>query len=466
MPNNNYAIVQGPRNKLKQTYALEQVIRILLNSPKNQFFNNSKGEIYLSVSAEIGGEFIQKIDRKSEYIKKAADGTFNINITKILQAKPDFEQLIFNDDDLAKSEKYFWGCDSDTKPIYHKNLNPAEIYAIQSYSDAQTYVAIQDFLINKGSYPNKYSYGEIIGNSLNYHWAYLLITICIASHGLAKPMPEPIANGKLSRVENVDIKKPFFKSRLEKMKKKMAIRQEGFTSTSAEGGGWSSKNKNCHIIINSGEEAELNPIGKPIMDISVHKYENEVLFPPGTQFIVESYSNENNLHKFCWTPIRSIEDALDTHNKDKYSTLKKRQAVQAAKAQLMQIYGRSSTTSEELLHKLKDYYDSCKDNIDIHGHKHEWIDAAIGIKNTNSWQILGAEIRNEALANLKEFLDDQTITHDKKILKLKEVKEWKLFNEPLSNFFNRNKETNESREINTMLEQLIGEQDRHDRVKP
>jgi hypothetical protein len=309
--NNRDDLLQGPRLKSDATYDLERIAKALLYQPESVNFSyNNKHELEVFI-----------------------DG-ITYNITHILKNKPDFEQFIFSRSELIRYAKLHQEQYGHVSYISHllyrlkyeydvyqkgeiicvddiRHLSRGEQLAISSYTNHSEY--IQNFLFSEGTndfhlYNNNYTqFKQVL--------THILLTTCIASYGLSQPLLQKREGSIIcQRLEKVDPSYDFFKKKKEAAEKQKIYRHIGFTSANQYWAVMTADFLDCNCQIQITSSAGLNPIGKSIKFASVAKFEDEILFPPGTQFQYTEYTYKkperpNSIeHHFSCVPVRLLND--------------------------------------------------------------------------------------------------------------------------------------------------------------
>lgn len=283
-------IISGPRNKSLATRHLEYIAYALLYKPQQ----------------------VKAIHHDYKLIVNIQNHSFNLS--DILEGRPDFEQLYFTIQQLDFYCKRYSAplpnccCMSFIGPKKIE-LHPAEESALAKWTSSH-YIKMQNLLWNapEGS-----------------DWIYILLDICIASHGLSKPLtdikhsPCELTRGESARQA---------KSRPCEVGKSTFYTEKGFTATAHN----SFINFFClfrPVTVNFRQEKSINPLGKPISQYSVTCIEQEVLFPPNTEVIYtnkgyQTHQGFKGVQWFKWnkeprqyweaTPVRSINSSPTVYN--------------------------------------------------------------------------------------------------------------------------------------------------------
>jgi hypothetical protein len=275
----SFQIKAGPRNKSLATQHLEYIMHALLADELIKIFYLKSHEIKVTID----------------------DCTFNI--TKILAATPDFEQLHFSQSQLEcyleyRKQNGEWYTISRSE----SNLHLAEQLAINDWTGNDSYWFMNALLRNYTLDKNHFCTEKI---------AKLLLKICIAASALGKPVANALATiTRCYRDESVGLHNAeFLQQRVMYAWHKKIINHTGFTAASALG---HRQNFFSQRLVNTviQQEPSLNPIGKNIAMLSRYKNlhgiltENEVLFPPNTEF---KFTGKD----FDWhaEPVRSVNYA-------------------------------------------------------------------------------------------------------------------------------------------------------------
>ncbi|MDR3492158.1 MAG: hypothetical protein P4M12_08995 [Gammaproteobacteria bacterium] len=263
-----WKIEAGPRVKSLATEHLEYITYALMN--KNSGIN-----------------FFQKNDQTKIEIQGKI-----FNLTALLKSKPDFEQLIFTKwqlDAYQKESGIYTQVDDE-----YRHLHSVEIYAIKVWT-GNMYSVMNKLLRNFTISPRLLEYEG------------LLLIICIAAQALSKP---PLSS---SLCRSVSYRREeagrYFEERRQRCQSNQLVTNRGFTAASTNGS--TVFNYRRHLTYFS-QPNSLNPIGKYINEISCSRGENELLFPPNTEFI---YKEEND---YTWSaqPVRSanpIDEGIYHH---------------------------------------------------------------------------------------------------------------------------------------------------------
>lgn len=292
-------LLQGPRVKTEATRQLEELVQLLLSNYKsmNCFFN-SLNELEIVIDSKL------------------------FNITQILHHEPDFSQLTLEPAHLSKYACFainakhkptigFWKIptelDYKNRDKYNEceHLHYGEKLAITFYTSVSFYHKIQEFLRSSAQSKNLQSQSF---KNLNHLVPEILLGASVAAHGLAKvpnTIPEEnIPYNRYYRYEHGVTSAEFFKNRLAAQNTQESLIERGFVSTSTGCGFKLGLLHNINTVVY--ENAAINPLGKKVKALSKVPIENEVLYPPGTQFQYTDYMENDNNHFFCATPIRSL----------------------------------------------------------------------------------------------------------------------------------------------------------------
>ena len=277
----------GPRRKTMSTHYLECIIYAMLDKDTEVYMNyDEKGDCQVRFNRNC------------------------FNLTSILKKTPDFEHFSFTKQQLdvylerLEDKRRFFGLHAPKQPSY---LHPAERLALHYWTldlfnsdngriQLLSYSSIQSFL---RSFARKPSLIALIEPSK------FLTTICIAAHGLSKSPPSISSRAIISYRGERD--NDFLEARITAARAVKPIRNTGFTASSI-------RYQNCfgNIKTEIFQAPSLNPIGKNIGKLSDYSREQEVLFPPNTEF---AYIQESDTQWKAY-PIRGInqeKDKNDTH---------------------------------------------------------------------------------------------------------------------------------------------------------
>lgn len=293
-------LVQGPRMISDATLELQALVNGLLKGNEISFRYNSAGELEI------------KID-DIEY-----------NLTDILKHQPDFEHLNFSPEELDQYVNLLRAnnCDVDM-PKAPPYLHTGEKAAIQIYT-SNYYEDIQSFLRNGGTLKQlKKIQDEDNASDMLKELKILLLTVCVASHGLSKPQnlgkdKDDLVVLRRGEQDNTNMNE----SRAQDMKSNKAItRNVGFTSSSSEDTVGQFKHKNTEITYIQPKSG----IAKSISRFSRHSDEKEGLFTPGTQFKIIGVDSLNKRGKteVLAVPVRTITNIPEAKSYSIFKAQKK-----------------------------------------------------------------------------------------------------------------------------------------------
>lgn len=291
-------LTQGPRTKKDATFAFQEVVGLLLNSPKDVIISyNEKNELEI------------KVGDIPPY-----------NITDILRNDPDFEQLQFTNEEL---DRYvvFLKKEAESKPRLtssfvteseytardpnkvNEHLHYAEKLAITLYASAGnatvTFFEMQNFLRNFAMKPVQRDMMIPVKKLDLLTIKELIFVIAIASHGLSKPLDPNLSLQEnmdssaeeiqvLTRGENSGLDYAVNQDRKEDLDNKRATSSSGFVSTSMEAKVAKSFGSVTTLsFLNPGNSS----MGRDIQSLSSSE-EKEVLFVPGMQYKVTDYKTQ------------------------------------------------------------------------------------------------------------------------------------------------------------------------------
>lgn len=254
----NAEIYHGPRNKSLATYHLEYIANAILSEPDTVNFLQKRNPILIEINGKI------------------------FNLTAILEAKPDFEQLKFSQRVLRGYEYLFADHEhaykeaKRLKELYpNDKLSQAEIMALVEWTSGPTYLLnqlLRDKLFER--------FGE------DEKSKRLILTICIASQALSR-IPEtaeklfPDSVGKTFRVEKYNLALSL--QRDEAVKTRKLLSSEGFIASA--GGDYFSSNFRGRVGV-VYERVWGSSLGKDVGKYSLFGWrEREVLYPPNTEFL-------------------------------------------------------------------------------------------------------------------------------------------------------------------------------------
>jgi len=252
------AIPAGPRIKSLATQHLEYIAYALLDKSTQLSFTQQE-------------DFFVKIKGLS------------FNLSAILRARPDFEQLHFSTQQLDAfyhDHGTYIPTGSQEMP---QMLHPAEKSALFTWTNS-TYQKMQALL-------NGYFEPTC--------WQFIFLSICIAAHALSKPLTnEKYCSETLLRGENVEQGE----QRQCAFNESTLFMEQGFMAFAHQGNKALFKKREVKVRID--QEKSLNPIGKPIDKYSKYPSEYEVLFPPNTEFL---FTNQSPIsQKWIAAPLRSV----------------------------------------------------------------------------------------------------------------------------------------------------------------
>lgn len=295
---------QGPRAKDYATQQLEEVIHALLEKTNDVYF--TKNDLQ-EIEAKLNGN--------------------SYNITQILKNNPDFSHIELDDTQLANYANFITHRaiykpqlpktgDIPTEEAYN-NLDAKGDYAHLHYGEklaitlytSKRYKVLQHLLHYSTIKPSHHREKE-----MSLEITEQLLCICVASHGLKKPPTNQNAQDDKQcetlcvRSEVVKPNDDFFIQRITNIQKTTLSKNNGFTSTAANVFLPHALNadNNCFTLYRQPNSS--NPLGKYIAPLSVVSEEEELLFPPGTQFQYTDYNVIEGAHVFSCTPVRTIEN--------------------------------------------------------------------------------------------------------------------------------------------------------------
>ncbi|MHB1949174.1 MAG: hypothetical protein ACYCQI_13790, partial [Gammaproteobacteria bacterium] len=192
-------------------------------------------------------------------------------------------------------------------------LHYGEKLAITLYT-SHVFTAIQEFLRKNGKTAN--FVGRVCSKT-NLMLTELLLGISVASHGLKKPSLSQISRHQdilqSTRFESVVFTSDYIQERKDAQNKKTnkgVLIHKGFTSSAHsnhDGENIYVPGKiNCKTQI--AQENALNPLGKRVEVLSAWEDENEILFPPKTQFHYTDFTFKKDMLEFKCHPVRTIEN--------------------------------------------------------------------------------------------------------------------------------------------------------------
>ena len=261
----DWEIIEGPRNKSTATQHLEYIAYALLaGMPVTQVKSREKSKEKKEIILEINGHLF--------------------NLTKILDAPPDFEQLYFTPEQLDAYLVLANSHWSKCNPKSTSNLHKAEQKALSLWTNEDYFPQYQNLLHGKKYNP------------------FIFLSVCIASHGLMKqPLSTQDCKTKMNRGEAAKQ----MKNRISDIKAKQLYKNSGFIASSCSAINPHMLFSSVHIEIT--QEDSINPIGKLISDYSEWKStEQEVVFPPRTQFAYEKKRRFGIIPNWEARPVRSI----------------------------------------------------------------------------------------------------------------------------------------------------------------
>lgn len=364
---------QGPRNKQAPTYDLENIVAELLDSTKEIVCRfNAKGELEIKINTQL------------------------YNLTQLLQSKPYFEQLDIDKNDIYKYKKFLKSANNkpkiegilgmpsredykkvDKKGLFN-HLEYGEKLAI-TLATTEFYKKINPFLRHHGKVLELTKLGA---KELTQEVKEILLASTIAAHGLAKPFPSKtlteeekqynlnrvseenrdrfveeesqkiIRTRKLYRTEDSSQMQVFNNERLNAIKDNNPTLHEAFTSTAK----FELSGSDTTVIIR--QPVNANVIGKDVENLSNFKKEQEVLFPPGAEFLYyEHYQNPEQRQFFEAVAVRPTEDIdpqlyLSIRNQWHKQSLE--ELLHNLSSQLMKILSQASPTRVGIFSKPRE----------------------------------------------------------------------------------------------------------------
>jgi hypothetical protein len=260
-------IHQGPRSKSLATYHLEYIAHAMLMTPDNVT--------------------IRKIN--DDIIVKVKQMTFNL--TAILDAQPDFEQLHFTNEQLDAYKAFRARHNfSNYFRFSHYHLHKSEKIAIAVWTGG-SYETMNKFIRNK----------EL--DVYFPHQAFnIILSCCIAGSAISKPYPKPVNSAPSFRGEHNE--NVVITSRNDKISQHQLAINKGFTASASKIGSFYREREVKIDMIQSGKA--YNPMGKYIARLSVLPNENEVLYPSDTEFYYELLKVTGYSVVYKATPVRSV----------------------------------------------------------------------------------------------------------------------------------------------------------------
>jgi len=260
----SWSFLDGPRQKNLATEQLEYIVYAWL-ADKTKFTFSKSGDLLATVDS------------------------FTFNVTEILEWA-DFEQLAFSDqlldryEEICKDDNLYLKVFSNMEfSLTHPHLHLAEKIAINHWTK-NSYYKMQDLL--RKDYKDLKNPG------------YLLATICIACHGLSRPIAEPGKEYMAIRGENYKSADKLFLERREKSQQKQLMVNRGFTAVSRNSNNGSYDIK---ILIPSNKSRRIDAL-------SEFEEEAEDLFPPNIEFAYDFLGYDaDSRENWRALPVRSID---------------------------------------------------------------------------------------------------------------------------------------------------------------
>lgn len=257
----DWEIIEGPRDKSTATQHLEYIAYALLaGMTVTKVKSKKKNEIILEINGHL------------------------FNLTKILDAPPDFEQFYFTSEQLDAYLVLANSLQIKCKLKSTSNLHKAEQEALNLWTNDNYFRKYQNVLHGKKYDP------------------FIFLSVCIASHALMKqPLSTQDCKIKMNRGESPKQ----MKNRISDIKEKKLYKNSGFIASSCSATNPYLLFSRVHIKIIQNDS--INPIGKLISEHSEWKStEQEVVFPPRTEFAYKKKRRLGIIQRWEASPVRSI----------------------------------------------------------------------------------------------------------------------------------------------------------------
>ncbi len=219
-------LIQGPRVKGYATCQLEQAVLTLLNNwQSTEIIINELGDLEIIANKQV------------------------FNISQILRFQPDFEQINLSHQDLDNYLEIIIESDEELSRKKYRLIRKSSLADSDTSNDLHLAEKMAIYLYTSSAYKGYQAFlrttNEAIADlknldklALKQKASQLLLTIVVASHGLAKPSPlteeekfeEP--ERKLYRAELFRKNSPSLKNYIAACEKKQILSHQGFTSTS------------------------------------------------------------------------------------------------------------------------------------------------------------------------------------------------------------------------------------------
>lgn len=307
--NNRKDLLQGPRLKNDETYDLERIAKTLLGRPQDvSFFYNDNKELEVRID------------------------NVPYNLTDILRNRPDFEHFQFSNVELYK---YAHLCLEQFRPIsllshmiyilraefllYRErekiltddvnHLNRGAQYAVAKYTDS--YSNIQGLLFYEGTSFYDF-YIQSTPDQFKRVLTDIILTTCVASYALSQPLLKYRDEIRCTRLEISNPSKLFFSDKKKAAEKNGIYVHKGFTSFNCFFDPITADFKESDCRIKTISPGGFNPMGKRINYTTAAQFEDEIVFPPRTQFLYTEYKHEKPKfgkieHHFVCVPVRSLD---------------------------------------------------------------------------------------------------------------------------------------------------------------
>ncbi len=246
-------IKAGPREKHLATWHLEFIAHWFLDNDQAIKTFNQEEMLHVDINGRV------------------------FNVTRILEAKPDFEQIHFDEQQL---DKYLAIIPEEVRKLqvpWCNGLHPAERLAINLWTRGNRFTieylsfrSMQDFLRQHG----RNTYTKCVN--------FILLNICIASQGLKKLKTQPFFQGEviLYRGEEAHSWNAYIKKRTTHADAKKPIKMQGFFASSTDHNTVTTFSQmNRHVVRIHCQNSDISKISE-VSDIR----EEEVLFPPNQEF--------------------------------------------------------------------------------------------------------------------------------------------------------------------------------------
>ena len=289
--------VQGPLPYKQSTTRVSNIVKSILNPAS-----------VVTFSYNTRKELIATLDDQS------------INLTRVLEDKPDFKQIQFSPAELDAYVMYVKNVGTrepnQMDPLWYANKE------LQQGIDSTTLHLGQKIAINlytKSSYcedinpfcrENGRNFAALEEYQLQTRVKDILLITVIATSGLNRISRRNSFYAYPSSFR-VDRKLPdaIIKNRVQSCNDTTYIDENGFYSTSDASvtAGYFQLGNTYSLIL-------FNYAGSPVKAYSDFSYEEEILFPPYTKLVVLAHEQVNNVNYFVLKPTEALDIKKETHN--------------------------------------------------------------------------------------------------------------------------------------------------------